>query len=289
MGRVDGKVALITGANLGDGGPNIGGATAFALSREGAAVVVSDLPGRGAGRLAEEIQRRGGRALSVDVDLRDEAQISALVDACVAEFGGLDIVHNNAGFSPEADTDVASMDPQTWTAVMDVDALGALLVTKHAIPHLRQRGGGSIINTSSITALAGDLIHTSYGMAKAALCSLTQHVAVQYGRENIRCNVICPALTLTPAALLDLPAPLIKTFGELTPGPALSTPDDQAQIVLFLASDESRMLNGQILHTDGGLLSQQPWVPAFLAMGSPTYGNDRPDTDLTGPPAAPGL
>ena len=132
-------------------------------------------------------------------------------------FGGLDIVHNNAGFSPEADTDVASMDAQTWTAVMDVDALGALLVTKHAIPHLRRRGGGSIINTSSITALAGDLIHTSYGMAKAALCSLTQHVAVQYGRENIRCNVICPALTLTPAALLDLPAPLIRRSASSRP------------------------------------------------------------------------
>jgi NAD(P)-dependent dehydrogenase (short-subunit alcohol dehydrogenase family) len=280
MGRVQGKIALITGANLGDDGPNIGGATALALAAEGADIVVADLPGRGHSRLAAEIERRGGRALAVDVDLRNERQIVALVDACVAHFGGLDIVHNNAGISPEADGDVAGMAAETWTAVMDVDARGALLVTKHAIPHLRDRGGGSIINTASITALAGDLIHTSYGMAKAALCSLTQHVAVQYGPENIRCNAICPGLTMTPAARQDLPGPLVEAFGDLTPGPALSTPEDQASIVVFLASDESRMLNGQILCTDGGLLSQQPWVPAFRAMGAPTYGNDRPDVSF---------
>ena len=282
MGRVEGKIAVITGANIGDGGPNIGGATALLLSREGAAVVVADLPGRGSDRLAEAILAQGGRALAVDVDLRDVTQIEAMVAAAVERFGGIDILHNNAGLSPEADTDVASMSASVWSAVMEVDALGALLVTKHAVAHMIRRGGGSIINTSSITAIAGDVIHTSYGMAKAAMCSLAQHVAVQYGRQNIRCNAICPGLTMTPAARQDLPAELVEHFLALTPTPALSTPEDQANIVLFLASDESRMINGQILRTDGGMLSQQPWVPAFLAMGSPTYGNDRPDLTITG-------
>jgi NAD(P)-dependent dehydrogenase (short-subunit alcohol dehydrogenase family) len=153
-----------------------------------------------------------------------------------------------------------------------------MLVTKHAIPHMLERGGGSIINTASITALAGDVIHTAYGVAKAALCTLGLHVAVQYGRRGVRCNTICPGLTMTPAAHRDLPPPLVETMAQLTPSLRLSEPEDQARIVLFLASGESCMVNGQVLRTDGGMLSQQPWVPQFLAMGAPTYGNDRPDT-----------
>lgn len=277
MGRVEGKVALITGANLGESGANIGGVTATVLAREGASVVVADLPGRGSDRLADAITRQGGRALAVDVDLRVEAQIATMVEAAVREYGGLDVVHNNAGVSPEADTDVASMSTDVWDLVMDVDARGAMLVTKHTIPHLLERGAGSIINTSSITALAGDVIHTAYGVAKAAMCALAQHVAVQYGPRGIRCNVICPGLTMSPAAHRDLPKSLVDTMTRLTPLPRLSDPEDQANIVLFLASEESAMINGQILRTDGGMLSQQPWVPEFLAMGSPTYGNDRPE------------
>ncbi|CAB4929021.1 unannotated protein [freshwater metagenome] len=277
MGRIEGKVALITGANLRDDGGNIGGVTAMLLAREGASVVVTDLPGRGADRLAAQITAQGGRALAVDLDLRDEDQCRAAVEAAVAEFGGLDILHNNGAVSPEADNDVATLERDVWDLVMDVNVRGAMLMTKHAIPHIIARGGGSVINTASITALRGDVIHTTYGVAKAALCTLGMHVASQYGGQGVRCNTICPGLTLTPAALRDLPQGLIDTMGGLTPAPALSTPEDQANVVLFLASDESRAFNGQVLTTDHGMLSQQPWVSAFLAMGSPTYGNDKPD------------
>jgi NAD(P)-dependent dehydrogenase (short-subunit alcohol dehydrogenase family) len=275
MGRVEGKVALITGANLGDGGPNIGGITAQVLAREGARVAVADRPGRGAQRLAAAIVAAGGEAVAIDVDLLDEAQIETMVRRTVAAFGGLDIIHNNAGVSPEADADVATMTADVWDLVMGVDVRGAMLVTKHGVPHLLERGGGSIINTASITAVAGDMIHTAYGVAKAALCSLAQHVAVQYGRQGVRCNAICPGLTMTPAAHRDLPAALVEAMTRLSPTPALSAPVDQANIVLFLASDEAAMVNGQILLTDGGMSSQQPWVADFIAAGSPTYGNDR--------------
>ena len=277
MGRLNDKVALVTGASLGDDGANIGGVTAMVLAREGASVVVADLPGRGGGRLAEAIAAQGGRALAVDVDLRSEAEAAALVGAAVSEFGGLDILHNNAGVSPEADTDVASMITDVWDLVMAVDVRGAMLMTKHAIPHMLERGGGSVINTASITALAGDVIHTAYGVAKAAMCVLGMHVAVQYGPRGIRCNTICPGLTMSPAAHRDLPKPLVEAMTRLTPAPRLSQPEDQANIVLFLASDESAMINGQVLRTDGGMLSQQPWVAEFVAMGAPTYGNDRPE------------
>jgi NAD(P)-dependent dehydrogenase (short-subunit alcohol dehydrogenase family) len=277
MGRLQGKVALITGANLSEGGPNIGGATARLLAQEGVSVVVADLPGRGADRLADGILAEGGRAMAVDTDLRDETQIVSLLQDVVHTFGRVDIVHNNAGVSPEADTDVASMSVEVWDLVMEVDVRGAMLVTKHALPHMLDGGGGSIINTASITALAGDVIHTAYGVAKAALGTLGLHVAVQYGRRGVRCNTICPGLTMTPAAQRDLPPTLVEAMAEMTPSPRLSNPDDQARIVLFLASDESYMINGQVLRTDGGLLSQQPWVPQFLAMGAPAYGNDHPD------------
>jgi NAD(P)-dependent dehydrogenase (short-subunit alcohol dehydrogenase family) len=276
VGRLNGKIALITGASLGDDGANIGGVTAMVLAREGASVAVADLPGRGGDRLAEAIAAQGGRALAVDVDLRSEAQVEALVEAAVSEFGGLDILHNNAGVSPEADTDVGSMTTDVWDLVMAVDVRGTMLMTKHAIPHMLARGGGSVINTASITALAGDVIHTAYGVAKGAMCVLGMHVAVQYGPRGIRCNTICPGLTMSPAAHRDLPKPLVEAMTRLTPAPRLSQPEDQANIVLFLASDESAMINGQVLRTDGGMLSQQPWVAEFVAMGAPTYGNDRP-------------
>jgi NAD(P)-dependent dehydrogenase (short-subunit alcohol dehydrogenase family) len=275
MSRLDAKVALITGANLTETGANIGGVTAELMAREGAAVVVADLPGRGADTLAGEITRAGGRALAVDVDLREEAQIQALVAAAVSEFGGLDIVHNNAGVSPLADGDVAGLSADVWDLVMNVDARGAMLVTKHALPHLLARGGGAIVNTSSIAGLAGDAIHTAYGTAKAALCMLAQYVAAQYGSQGIRCNAICPGLTMSPAAYRDLPQELVDSMARLTPSTRLATPSDQANIVVFLVSDEAAMINGQVIRTDGGLLAQQPWVADFLEAGSPTYGNDQ--------------
>lgn len=277
MGRLQNKVALITGANMAPAGPNIGGATALLLAREGASVVVADLPGRGADRLAAAIDDQGGRALAVDVDLRDELQIASLVQRAVEAFGGVDIVHNNAATSPEADTDVASMSTEVWDLVMEVDVRGAMLVTKHAIPHMLERGSGSIINTASVTALAGDVIHTAYGVAKAALGTLGLHVAVQYGRRGVRCNTICPGLTMTPAARRDLPPPLVEAMAQLTPSTRLSDPEDQAQIVLFLASDDSYMINGQVLRTDGGCCHSSrgcrnswPWAHRHTATIVPT-------------------
>jgi NAD(P)-dependent dehydrogenase (short-subunit alcohol dehydrogenase family) len=274
MGRLDGKVAVITGANLTDGGANIGGVTARTFAREGARVVVADLPGRGSDTLAESLKADGFEALAVDLDIRDESQIEALVAATVAEFGGLDVLHNNAGLSPEADGDVATMSADVWDLVFSVDVRGAMLATKHAIPHMRARGGGSIINMSSIAGLGGDGIHTAYGTAKLALCGLTTYIAAQEGPQGIRCNAVCPGLTMSPAAHRDLPKPLVDTMLRLTPFTRLSEPEDQANVVLFLASDESALVNGQVIEVDGGLLSRLPWVADFLAMGSPTYGND---------------
>jgi NAD(P)-dependent dehydrogenase (short-subunit alcohol dehydrogenase family) len=273
MRNLEGKTAIVTGANFAGGGENIGGATARLLAERGAHVLVADLPGRGSKELADRLTKDGLSATSFEVDLREEQQIVAMIDAAVGVFGRLDVLHNNAGVVPTSDQDVVTMSAETWDLVFSVDVRGSMLAAKHAIPHMVAGGGGSIINTSSVAAVAGDVIHTAYGSAKAALSALTQYIATQYGARGVRCNVICPGLTMSPAAYRDLPEQVVESMLELTPFTRLATPLDQARVVAFLASDESAMVNGQTLRTDGGALSVLPWVTAFVNQGSPAYGN----------------
>ena len=275
MNRIEGKVAIVTGASESDGGLNIGGATARVLAEAGASVVVADLPGSGNSRLAESLAADGLSALAVDVDLREEDQIEAMVAAAVEAYGRLDVLHNNAGLIPAADLDVLSMESAVWDAVMEVDLRGAMLATKHALPHMLAAGAGSIINTSSSSSRAGDVIHTAYGCAKSALEALARSVATQYGRQGIRCNVVCPGLTMSPAARRDIPPPFIDSMLKLTPSTRLAETDDQARVVLFLASDDSFAINGQTLVSDGGMLAQLPWVPGFIEQGAEGFGNDK--------------
>lgn len=272
MNDLEGKTAIITGANFADG-ENIGGATARLLAQHGVNVVVADLPGRGSQELAERLVADGHSAVAQDVDLRDEAQIEALVQRAVDEFGALHVVHNSAGVVPTTDQDVMTMTIETWDLVFSVDVRGAMLVIKHAVPHLIAAGGGSIINTSSVAADAGDVIHTAYGSAKAALTTMSQYVATQYGRQGVRCNVLCPGLTMSPAAHRDLPPEVVESMLRITPYPRLSAPEDQARVVAFLASDDSALVNGQTIRTDGGMTHVLPWVASFLEAGAPAYGN----------------
>jgi NAD(P)-dependent dehydrogenase (short-subunit alcohol dehydrogenase family) len=275
VARLDGRVAIVTGANQTDAGRNIGGETASVLADAGASVVVADLPGSGNARLAEVLNETGRRALAVDVDLRQETQVEAMVEAAVAEFGRIDVLHNNAGLIPAADLDVLATDTAIWDAVMEVDLRGAMLATKCVLPHMLELGGGSIINTSSSSSRAGDAIHTAYGCAKAALEALARSVASQYGRRGIRCNVVCPGLTMSPAAKRDIPQPFVDSMLRLTPSTRLAESHDQALIVLFLASEDSFAVNGQTIVSDGGMLAQLPWVPDLIDQGLGGFGNDK--------------
>jgi NAD(P)-dependent dehydrogenase (short-subunit alcohol dehydrogenase family) len=272
MKKLEGKTAIITGANFADG-ENIGGATARRLAQEGASIVVADLPGRGSKELADRLTEEGLSVIAHEVDLREELQVHQLVERAVAEFGGLHILHNNAGVVPTTDQDVVNMTVETWDLVFSVDVRGAMLASKYAIPHMIEAGGGSIINTSSVAADAGDVIHTAYGSAKAALTTMSQYIAAQYGARGVRCNVLCPGLTMSPAAFRDLPQVVIDAMKQITPYPRLGTPEDQASVVAFLASEDSAMVNGQTIRTDGGLMSVLPWVASFVADGAPAFGN----------------
>jgi NAD(P)-dependent dehydrogenase (short-subunit alcohol dehydrogenase family) len=271
MGRVEGKVAIVTGATSVDpGGLNIGGATATELAAEGARVVLADINVDGAERLAAILNERHGdkTALAVGIDLRHEDQIEKLVQRTVDYFGAPDIVVNNAGIFPGDDGDVANMRIDVWDNVMAVNVRAAMLLTKHALPHLRMNGG-AIVNTSSTHAFAGDSSLTGYGATKAALIALTKYTATQYGKEGVRCNAICPGTTTTPPALA-LPQEIKDIYVRHTMIPTLNGPTELGKAYLFLASDDARGINGEVIRVDGGLLAHQPFVPDMNTLGMVT-------------------
>jgi NAD(P)-dependent dehydrogenase (short-subunit alcohol dehydrogenase family) len=257
--RLAGRVAIVTGAASG-----IGRATALALAREGAAVVVADLNAEGARQVAAEIEAAGGRARGQAADVANEASVAAMVEAAVETFGGLDVLHNNAAASDPAlmggDGEVTALSLETWERTLAVNLRGPMLGCKHAIPRMLERGGGAIVNTSSASGLTGDLVRTAYGVSKAGLDGLTRYVATQYGKRGIRCNAIAPGVIATPALAANVPPELIAVYERSHLTPRLGTPEDIASMVVFLASDEAAFITGQVLSVDGGLLAHHPAV-----------------------------
>lgn len=249
-----GRVALVTG-----GASGIGRATCLALSASGAAVVVADLNEDGARKVVGEIEARGGHAHPQKVDLADETSIAAMVEAAVRVFGGLDILHNNAADSDPAlmaaDGPIVELTAEVWDRNMRINLRGPMLGCKYAIPHMIRRGGGSIINTSSASGLTGDVIRAAYAASKAGLGSLTQNVAVQYGKQGIRCNAVAPGVIATPALAANVPPAAVEVYVENTLTPRLGRPEDIAAVVVFLASDAAAFITGQVLSVDGGILA----------------------------------
>ncbi|BBY75369.1 short-chain dehydrogenase [Mycolicibacterium parafortuitum] len=271
MPRLSDKIALVTGATTVEpGGLNIGGAAATELVAEGARVVLADINIDGASALARRLNDKYGPdvAIAVRTDLRDEAAIAELVATAVSTFGGLNVLFNIAGVFPAGDGDVATMPIEVWDDVMAVNVRSAMLTTKHSLPHLRS-AGGSIVNTASTHAFAGDTSLTGYGATKAALLALTKYTATQYGREGVRCNAVCPGTTTTPPAQ-QLPETIKDIYRSHTLAPDLNGPDDLAKVYAFLASDDSRGINGESIRVDGGLLAHQPFVPDMNALGAAT-------------------
>ncbi len=254
MQRLQGKVAIIAG-----GATGIGAACAKRYVAEGARVAVGDLNIETARRLADSL---GPNASAIHYDAADAASIKSLVESAAEKFGRIDVLHNNVALTSQAiharDTTVTDIPLEIWNAVLAVNVTSFLLGSKYAIPHMIRAGGGSIINTSSDSGRVGDVTRTAYGASKAAIISLTQHIATQYGLQGVRCNAITPGVILSPAmkddpVLVTLIKPHILTqeFGE---------PDDIAALAAFLASDESRYITGQAIACDGGHLAHQPQI-----------------------------
>jgi NAD(P)-dependent dehydrogenase (short-subunit alcohol dehydrogenase family) len=266
MAKLAGRVAIVTG-----GGSGIGRASALALAREGAAVVVADLSEERAGFVAAEIASAGGRAHAQPVDVGEEASVVAMVDAAVARFGGLDVLHNNAAATDWSvlggDGELAELELSIWERTLAVNLRGVLLGCKHAIPRLLARGGGAIVNTSSASGSTGDLVRTAYGVSKAGVDGLTRYVATQYGKRGIRCNAIAPGVIETPALRQNVPPEQVALFERHHLTPRLGTPEDVANAVVFLASDDAAFITGQIISVDGGLLAHHPTVAEVRAIG----------------------
>lgn len=255
------KVAIVTGAASG-----IGRASAMRMAELGAAVTVADINFERAQLVVEEIRALGGQAIAIGVDVAEESQMQAMVDATVEAFGGLDILHNNAAdVRPETygrDLLVADMDVALWDSFMAINLRSVMLGCKWAIPRMLQRGGGAIINTSSMAADAGQDSTVAYGVSKAGVNALTQYVATQYGKQGIRCNAIAPGYTLTPAGRAA-PQAFLDVYHRNTLTPWLGEPEDLANVAAFLASDASRYITGQIIAVDGGITAHATTLSAL--------------------------
>ena len=266
-GKLEGKVAIITGSASG-----IGAATASAFAREGARVVVADVNIDAAQRHAATINAGIGKAIAVHVDLGEEASIAAMIEATVAAFGGLDVLHNNAAdtrTSSTRDLSLEKTDIEVWDQLWRVNLRGAMIATKYAIPRLRARGGGCILNTASGSAFVGMLSNTSYGILKAGIVAMTRYVATQHGKENIRCNAISPGLIVTPSTAdtyANSEAGKIMLRHQLTP--RFGKPEDIAEMAVYLASDAAGFITGQCISIDGGFDSHTPIYADGLAVVS---------------------
>ena len=252
MGRLDGKVAIVTG-----GAGGIGAASARALAGEGASVAIFDIDGEGAAGIAEEIRATGARATSERVDLSEEAEVTSAVGSTVSRFGRLDVLHNNAALTDSEflsrDTDVTDLPLEVWERTMAVNLRSQMLTCKHAVPEMVRTGGGSIINMSSGASLKGDRTRTSYGVSKAGVNTLTMYVAAGHGKQGVRANTIVPGLIITDAVRAHLPEGVLENLGRTTLTPYLGQPDDIAHLVVFLASEDSRYITGQMIAIDGGM------------------------------------
>jgi NAD(P)-dependent dehydrogenase (short-subunit alcohol dehydrogenase family) len=248
--RLDGKVAIVTGA--GGRGNSIGRAYAVALANAGASVVVADLNGDGAQKVADEITGMGHKATAVQVDITDTASVEAMAASAKAAFGGIDILVNNAALMVEiVDKPLVQTDRARFDKGMAVNVWGAINCAQVVAPFMAERGGGAIINQVSAGAFPAQ---SFYGVTKIALLGATTTLATELGSQNIRVNAIGPGMTKTDAGLALTPedSPLVQAISSRTPIQLRDTPDALCGALLLLVSDAGRWMTGQVLNVDGG-------------------------------------
>lgn len=245
------NVAIITGAASG-----IGKATSLVFAREGAKVLCADINAEGAEATARQIADTGGEAASFEVDVAEEPQVKAMIADAVSRWGRLDTIYNNAGIGTGGP--VTQMSVEEWDRMHSINLRGVFLGTKHAIPEMRNAGGGSIINISSIAGLVGSALAAAYGASKGAVRLFTKATAIQYARDGIRANSVHPGIveTLMTAGSLLPDEASRQTHIARAPLGRLGQPVDVAYGVLYLASDESSFVTGSELVIDGGLTAQ---------------------------------
>lgn len=248
--RLADKVALITGS-----GSGIGRAAAVLFAREGARLVVVDLKEEASQDTVSRITAGGGTARAFRADVSKAAEVEAMIGFAEKQFGRLDILFNNAGIFHPEDESVLTTTEKVWEMVINVDLKSVYLGCKYGIPALLRAGGGSIINTASFVALMGAAVpQIAYTAAKGGILSMTREIAVEFARQNIRANALCPGPVETPllAELLADPERRRRRLVHIPVG-RFGRPEEIANAALFLASDESSFVTGAALIVDGGI------------------------------------
>ncbi len=252
--RVDKKVAIVTGA-----GSGIGEASAIRLAEEGAIVVCADINGVAAESVAQAIRATGGQASSASIDISDDKACDAVVAQTIKDCGTVDILVNNAGVNlPGVFHEVSN---ETIDRTLSVNIKGAMYLTRAVLPAMLKQGSGSIVNMSSVNGLVSEPYLSVYSASKGAIVMFTRGIALDYAKTGVRCNAICPGWVDTPinhahAKMLGGLDHVYKTIDSFQPIGRPGTPREIANLVLFLASDESSFMTGSIVSADGGMTAQ---------------------------------
>lgn len=271
------RVVIVTGA-----GSGIGAATARRFSEEGARVVLAGDHEDKLLKVAEGLARE--RTLVHKTDVSEWSEVQALIEAAVSRFGAIDVLHNNAGIAVEG----AITEPELseWDRILDTNARGVLYGCRAAMPHLIQRRG-CIVNTASVSGLAGDWNTAFYNASKGAVVNLTRAMALDAGRHGVRVNAVCPSLTFTPmTAEMKKDDELMRKFRERIPLGRGAEPEEIAAVVAFLASDDASFVSGVALPVDGGLMASNGQPPMKPRVRAATQGPRRPTPCLPDPPSA---
>mgnify|MGYP001094121584 CR=1 FL=1 len=256
MDRMKDKVAIVTGGSVG-----IGRAACLRLATEGAAVAVTDIQDDGGAAAVTEIERAGGTARFWHLDVSNEAEVRRVFSEVQEAFGGVDVLVNNAGISG-VDKPTHEIEEQEWDRVIGINIKGVFLSTKHAIPLMRTRGGGSIVNLSSIYGLVGAADLPPYHASKGAVRLMTKNDALLYAADGIRVNSVHPGFIWTPLVeelgerSAEGPEAFRRKLDDLHPIGHVGEPDDVALAIVYLASDEAKFVTGSELVVDGGYTAQ---------------------------------
>ncbi len=266
MNRLEGKVAIVTGSTSGIG---IGIARLFAA--EGAKVVICGRREEKGQAVVDTIKQEGGEASYHFMDITAPESIEQLMADTAQKYGKIDILVNNAANVALKDGRVDELTLEMWDGIFQSDMRGTFYTTKCVLPYMQKNGAGSIVNIGSMASCGGDLGSTAYACAKAGVDMLTKSTALQYGKDNIRCNCVRPGLIVTPQNEANVPQALKDIFLSNIMVNRYGCPEDIGSACVYFASDEANYVTGQIINVDGGMNSHVPTVAQFKQLNSRTW------------------